>query len=734
MRARVRWMGVCAGFACVTGCAETLTIGGMGGDAPPPDAMAPPDVVTSPDATIALDSMAPPPDATTALDAMPPPDATTALDAMAAPDVVASHDATPTTDVSAPLDAADGGTFPPGWCTSGERCYADPDAIQASYGGGPWLYACDLPGSRRLLVGADDEAVTVPLPFPLRYVNRTYTQVGISSNGVIGFPTVLADPVNRPLPYRPMGDAVFPFWQDLRQPMGVCVATVGDAPARKFVIHYPRAEFGAAGSPSWIAFEVVIDEGTGAVHVHPGSLHPPVGDPTIGYQELGGDHYQHPVTTDSATLAAVDFSLTTRVTEGVGVCRAGVAACGASGGTCAGQVTPTDETCNGLDDDCDGVVDDCATCGPSRVCTGGRCVCPPGLACDGAAVAGVTLGAAHTCAWRVDGTVACWGSGGSGQLGDGCSVSRSTPTAVPGLRDVVEVSAGQNHTCARRRDGTVACWGSNRYGQLGDGTMTDRASPVDVPGLTDAAALYVGGDDACVIRAGGATVCWGSNLTAQVGDGTSAHRASPTPVMNLPDATSLAVEFGQSCALRAGGSVACWGGNRWGAVGDGTDTTYVYTPTTVVDLARATQVAVSGGASFARRDDGTLLMWGFNVDGFIPDMPTNAEIRRPVAMTAFGRVARFAVVGGTAYGYRDDGTVLVQGLNNYGQAGDGTTTARPTPTAAPHLSGLRLGVGNAGHTCGVRGDGSLWCWGNNNAGQVGDGTTVMRLAPVRVAL
>jgi hypothetical protein len=44
----------------------------------------------------------------------------------------------------------------------------------------------------------------------------------------------------------------------------------------------------------------------------------------------------------------------------IGVCKGGTRTCGKDGywGTCAGEVTPTDEICNGLDDNCDGEIDE----------------------------------------------------------------------------------------------------------------------------------------------------------------------------------------------------------------------------------------------------------------------------------------------------------------------------------------------------------------------------------------
>jgi hypothetical protein len=74
---------------------------------------------------------------------------------------------------------------------------------------------------------------------------------------------------------------------------------------------------------------------------------------------------------------------------------------------------------------------------------------------------------AHACA-VIDGGLACWGAGESGQLGDGAMTpQRSRPFEVfPRNSGVTRVAAGAEHTCAVV-SGRVGCWGSNVRAQVG---------------------------------------------------------------------------------------------------------------------------------------------------------------------------------------------------------------------------------------------------------------------------
>ncbi|MFO0683381.1 MAG: hypothetical protein U0234_15090 [Sandaracinus sp.] len=88
----------------------------------------------------------------------------------------------------------------------------------------------------------------------------------------------------------------------------------------------------------------------------------------------------------------------------------------------------------------------------------------------------VVAGVAHTCARGSGGEVWCWGANRWGQLAADDPEPHATPVRVEGVV-ATGLAAGSTHTCALV-EGGVACWGSDASGQLGDGATLTSSTPV----------------------------------------------------------------------------------------------------------------------------------------------------------------------------------------------------------------------------------------------------------------
>jgi len=205
----------------------------------------------------------------------------------------------------------------------------------------------------------------------------------------------------------------------------------------------------------------------------------------------------------------------------------------------------------------------------------------------------ISAGGAHTCALLDDGSVRCWGFGGSGRLGyaninDVGATATTTPDTAgpvdlgPG-RTATAISAGGDHTCAVLDNGTVRCWGFGGSGRLGYANSDNvgavqapgSVGPVDLgPGRT-ATAISAGGDHTCAVLDNGSVRCWGVGAfgqlgyasTSTVGETQSPGSVGPVDLGAGRTATALTTGDLHTCALLDDGSVRCWGDGDNGRLG-----------------------------------------------------------------------------------------------------------------------------------------------------------------------
>lgn len=339
----------------------------------------------------------------------------------------------------------------------------------------------------------------------------------------------------------------------------------------------------------------------------------------------------------------------------------------------------------------------------------------------------VAAGSAHTLEVNSDETLWAWGSNASGQLGDGTTTDRSSPTYIGA--NYARVAAGAAHSLAIRNSGTVWATGSNTSGQLGDGTTNAATSFQPVPGLGHMTAISAGESHSLALKEDGTVWAWGLNSSGQLGDGTTTQHLSPNQVPSLADVIAIAAGRLSNLALTSDGNVWAWGNNTYGQLGDGT-TTGRRTPVQVAGLANVVAIAEGRTHSLALKADGTVWAWGGNAYGQLGDGTTATSVTTAEQVPGLSNITAIAAGDNHSLAIDASGVVWAWGRNTNGQLGDGTTSQHLTPEAITNPSpayGLAAGGAHSVIIFNTADAGDqTWSTGLNSSGQLGNGTTMQR--------
>ena len=218
----------------------------------------------------------------------------------------------------------------------------------------------------------------------------------------------------------------------------------------------------------------------------------------------------------------------------------------------------------------------------------------------------VVAGSFHTMLLKTDGTLWAWGDNSSGQLGDGTTVNKSSPTQVGTGTDWAAARGGYApQTVAIKSNGTLWAWGNNSGGQLGDGTTVSKSSPTQVGTATNWSTISVGDSHTVAIKTDGTLWAWGWNIYGQLGDGTTVDKSSPIQIGTALNWSAVAAGYAHTIALRSDGTLWAWGLNSNGQLGDGS-TTEIYSPKKVGTGSSWAVVAAGDSHTIAIMSDGTL--------------------------------------------------------------------------------------------------------------------------------
>jgi alpha-tubulin suppressor-like RCC1 family protein len=348
----------------------------------------------------------------------------------------------------------------------------------------------------------------------------------------------------------------------------------------------------------------------------------------------------------------------------------------------------------------------------------------------------ISAGKYFACGVKTDATAWCWGQDSSttGDLGDGLGTSSDLPVQVGKSTNWRSISAGQQFACGVRTTGTLWCWGSDTSGELGDGgaSGTFQLSPERIGTATNWASVSAatsGSGFACALKTTGTMWCWGDDGFGELGTGlTGVAHSSNVPVQVGHQAGWTAVSAGlyTACALAGNGTFWCWGDNRAGQLGNGTTGSATDTDTPgQVGTALWKSVGAGGFFTCGVQRAGTLWCWGSSEDDELGNGVTNSPDTDTPGQLGTATTWK-SVTAGYDFGCGIQAThaAYCWGGDVYGQLGDGTMGVgveenQPTPVDAnDSWVGLSAGVDGI---CGTQTDQSGWCWGRDDFGEVGDG-------------
>ncbi|HEV8600375.1 MAG TPA: hypothetical protein VGQ69_13540 [Gemmatimonadales bacterium] len=344
----------------------------------------------------------------------------------------------------------------------------------------------------------------------------------------------------------------------------------------------------------------------------------------------------------------------------------------------------------------------------------------------------------HSCGLAESGKAYCWGDNDFNQLGIGTPPSSSVLNPVPvsgGLSfTTLQASAGGNFSCGIVVDGSGYCWGSNVNGQRGDGTPPQGIGnstrfPTQLGGGFSWQQISVGGDHACGITLTGETYCWGNNGSGSLGDGTTTSRIAPTLVTGGLLFKWIAAGRAHTCGITATDQVYCWGQSIAFKSGSNSN---VLVPTLVPTSVVFAMLSSGWISTCGLSTTGGAYCWGSNGSGQIGDGTFSARAT-PTAVAGGFTWVTLEMRGQTGCGITTTGNSYCWGYNDGGELGNGTQTKSniPVPIAGPAFSTFTAIQSGGEVGCGLIGTRPR-CWGSNKSGQVGDGTKEMRTVPTPV--
>jgi len=342
-----------------------------------------------------------------------------------------------------------------------------------------------------------------------------------------------------------------------------------------------------------------------------------------------------------------------------------------------------------------------------------------------------------------DGSV-WWCGYGLGYLSNSWKFSSPVSLARPGSYSYI-ACCEYNAAFIDASDGSLWTQGTNYVGQLGDGTTITRSSPVSVLGNRSYVSVKLSRDAMYAMTADNTMYVWGSDYANFMGRQIQVNTTHLIPILT----TSSFAKIQNGVFLDTDGNVFCTGTGGNGNLGNNT----LNDSTTLVPIARPgsykdigsgmqTSAGFESLSSSAALDgtDGSIWVWGnacaeryLSAINFLGNNSENnasspVSLARPDSYTSifYHTTCAFAIDGAT-------GMVWGWGVNASGQLGDNTTTTKSSPVSTRRPGSYIQAFSSGNSSFFIDSTGSVWATGSAGSGVLGNNTTTSSFSPVSIA-
>jgi alpha-tubulin suppressor-like RCC1 family protein len=342
----------------------------------------------------------------------------------------------------------------------------------------------------------------------------------------------------------------------------------------------------------------------------------------------------------------------------------------------------------------------------------------------------------------LDGSLWTWGLNALGSIGDGTTISRSSPVSVLGGRSYTSVAIGSAGIYAMTSNGTIYCAGldsSNYFGRQATLYTTSL-----IPVLSTLSFTKI--NSSIYLDSSGNVYCSGPGGAGSLGNNTMDDSVSPVSISRPGSYTDIAMTFLNNtgvihtlyttCAAIDGatGNIWTWGYNFKGQLGNNTMTS-TSSPVSIARPGSYSAISGSVGGNFAaiEASTGNVYVWGYNGNGQLG----NNSLTATSSPVSIARPGSYSYVYASSYAtlFIDGTTGMIygSGINSSGQLGTNTIATRSSPVSLARPGSYKMVVMCSTSSYAIdASDGSLWAWGANSLGQLGNGNTTSTSSPVSV--